>query len=66
MDGLHLIFRSVGILDRTAIADGAFVPLIIWVVAGGVAMGWQFKNIERWTVRTGLAPDDKPVPTTEE
>ena len=50
MDGLHLIFRSVGILDRTAIADGALVPLIIWVVAGGVAMGWQFKNIERWTV----------------
>ncbi len=66
MDGLHLIFRSVGILDRTAIADGAMLPLVIWMVAGSVGMGWQFKNIARWTVNTGLAPDERPVPTTEE
>jgi hypothetical protein len=66
MDGSHLIFRSFGILDRTEIADGAMLPLVIWIVAGTVGMGWQFKNIARWTVRTGLAPDDKPVPTTEE
>ncbi len=66
MDGSHLIFRSMGILDRTAIADGAMFPLIIWAVAGAVGMGWQFKNIARWTIRTGLAPDDRPVPTTED
>ncbi len=49
MDGLHLIFRSIDILDRTTIANGALVPLIIWIVAGTIAMGWQFMNIERWT-----------------
>ncbi len=49
MDGLHLIFASIEILDRTAIANGAVVPLIIWIVAGTIAMGWQFMNIERWT-----------------
>lgn len=48
MDGGHLIFRSFDILDRTAISDGAAVPLIIWIVAGAIAMGWQFMNIERW------------------
>lgn len=51
MDGLHLIFKSIDILDRIAIATGGLVPLIIWVVAGTVAMGWQFMNIERWTGR---------------
>ncbi len=66
MDGLHLIFRSVGILDRTAIADGALVPLVIWVVAGGVAMGWQFKNIERWSVRPDPATVDSPGPASDE
>jgi hypothetical protein len=49
MDGLHLIFSSIGMLDRTATANGAVVPLIIWIVAGTIAMGWQFMNIERWT-----------------
>ena len=49
MDGLYLIFKSIDILDRTAIANGALVPLIIWIVAGTVAMGWQFMNFERWT-----------------
>ena len=49
MDGLHLIFASIEILDRTAIANGAVVPLIIWIVASTIAMGWQFMNIERWT-----------------
>jgi hypothetical protein len=49
MDGGHLIFRSLDILDRAAIAEGAITPLIIWVVVGAIAMGWQFMNIERWT-----------------
>ena len=49
MDGLHLIFSSIDMLDRTATANGAVVPLIIWIVAGAVAMGWQIMNIERWT-----------------
>ncbi len=58
MDGLYLIFRSIGILDRTTIADGALVPLSIWIVVGTVAMGWQFKNIERWTVKARPATDE--------
>ncbi len=58
MDGLYLIFRSIGILDRTTIADGALVPLIIWIVVGTVAMGWQFRNIERWTVKARPATDE--------
>ena len=49
MDGGHLIFQSLGFLDRTAIAQGAVTPLIIWIVGGAIAMGWQFMNIERWT-----------------
>lgn len=66
MDGLHLIFGFIGILDRTAIADGALLPLVVWVVAGGVAMGWQFKNIARWTIRSGLTTQDKPDPASTE
>ena len=58
MDGIHLIFRSLSIFDRTAIADGALVPLMIWIIAGTVAMGWQFKNIERWTVNTHPTTDE--------
>lgn len=49
MDGGHLIFQSMDVLDRTTIAGGAYTPLIIWVVVGAIAMGWQFLNIERWT-----------------
>jgi len=49
MDGLHLIFRSLDILDRAAIAEGASVPLLIWVIVVAIAMGWQIMNIERWT-----------------
>lgn len=49
MDGAHLIFQSLDILDRTTIANGAVAPLIIWLVVGAIAMGWQFMNIERWT-----------------
>ena len=49
MDGIHLILPALDIFDRSAIAGGALAPLIIWVVAGAVAMGWQFSNIERWT-----------------
>ncbi len=66
MDGLHLIFRSVGILDRTAIADGAMLPLVVWIVAGAVGMGWQFRNIERWSVRPGPATVDSPGPASDE
>ena len=58
MDGFHLIFRSLGIFDRTAIADGALVPLMIWIIAGTVAMGWQFKNIEGWTVTDHPSTDE--------
>jgi len=49
MDGLHLILRSVDMLDRTAIGNGSVAPLIVWIVAGTIAMGWQFINIKRWT-----------------
>lgn len=48
MDGLHLILPGMGLVDRTAIADGATLPLIVWVVAGTIGMAWQFKNIGRW------------------
>lgn len=49
MDGVHLLFGSMGIVDRTSIADGAVAPVVIWIVLGVVAMGWQFTNLERWT-----------------
>ena len=49
MDGAHLIFKSMDMLDRSTIAQGAWTPLIIWVVVAAIAMGWQFSNIERWT-----------------
>lgn len=52
MDGIHLIFRSLDVFDRSTIANGAVIPLIIWIVAGAIAMGWQFMNIERWTGKT--------------
>ena len=48
MDGTHLIFRSLDLVDRTAISEGALAPLVVWLVAGAIAMGWQFTNIERW------------------
>ena len=57
MDGLHLIFRSLDMVDRSTISDGAVAPLIIWVVLGALAMAWQFKNIERWTHNAGPATD---------
>ncbi|MDJ0957319.1 MAG: hypothetical protein QNI91_10690 [Arenicellales bacterium] len=53
MDGMHLIFRSLDIFDRTAISDGVAAPLIVWIVVGAIAMGWQFMNIERWSGRAG-------------
>lgn len=52
MDGVHLVFRSLDVFDRSAIANGAVAPLIIWIVAGAFAMGWQFMNIDRWTGTT--------------
>lgn len=57
MDGAHLILGSMAILDRTAIATGAMAPLIVWIVAGTIAMGWQFMNIERWTSGTRPSAD---------
>ena len=50
MDGLHLVFRNVGILDRT---EGGIMPLFIWVGVGVIAMGWQYLNIARWTRNAG-------------
>ena len=49
MDGVHLIFQSLDVLDRTTIALGTITPLVIWIVISAIAMGWQFMNIERWT-----------------
>ena len=71
MDGLHLIFRSLDIVDRTTIADGAVTPLIIWIVVGAIGMGWQFKNIERWTSAVAQAaeessPDSAPPAESNE
>ena len=52
MDGVHLIFQSLDVLDRTTIALGTITPLVIWIVISAIAMGWQFMNIERWTGNT--------------
>ena len=57
MDGVHLIFRSLGIVDRSSIADGAVAPLILWIVLGAAATAWQFANIERWTRNVQRATD---------
>ncbi|MGA7276807.1 MAG: hypothetical protein WBW79_02615 [Desulfocapsaceae bacterium] len=48
MDGIHLIFRSLDIADRSAIAVGAVIPLLVWIVAGTIALIWQFSNLDRW------------------
>lgn len=53
MDGMHLIFGSLDLFDRGAIGEGAAAPLIVWIVVGAIAMGWQFMNIERWAKRAG-------------
>jgi len=58
MDGLHLILPGMGLVDRTAIADGATLPLIVWVVAGTVGMAWQFKNIGSWAKNAVEHADD--------
>jgi hypothetical protein len=50
MDGLHLILRNVDILDRT---DGGFLPLVVWIFAGTLAMSWQFFNLTRWAKNAG-------------
>jgi hypothetical protein len=50
MDGLHLIFRNVDILDRTG---GGTIPLLIWVFVGALAMSWQFMNLAKWAKNTG-------------
>jgi hypothetical protein len=50
MDGLHLIFRNVGILDRT---ESGIVPLLIWIGVGIIASGWQYLNIARWSRDAG-------------
>ena len=52
MDGAHLVLESLRILDRTTIVTGAVTPLIIWLVLGATGIGWQFKNIEKWTKKT--------------
>ena len=57
MDGVHLIFRSLGFVDRTSIGDGAIAPLVIWMVLGAAATAWQFTNIERWTRNVQRATD---------
>ena len=57
MDGVHLIFRSLDIVDRTSIGDGAIAPLVLWMVLGAAATAWQFKNIERWTRNVQRATD---------
>jgi len=44
----------VGAVVGAAIVNGAITPLIVWLVAGAIAMGWQFTNIERWTGTTHL------------
>lgn len=66
MDGVHLIFGFTGILDRTAIADGAMMPLVIWIVAATIGMAWQFKNLARWAVRAGAVTVDDPGPASDD
>lgn len=49
IDGADLLFQETGVFDRTTIASGAVWPLIIWIVLGAIAIGWQVKNVEKWT-----------------
>lgn len=57
MDGVYLMFRSLDIVDRSTIGDGAVAPLIIWMVLGALATAWQFTNVERWTRNVRRATD---------
>ena len=50
MDGLHLIFRNVDLIDRT---NGGMTPILIWIAAGALAMSWQFLNQSKWA-KSGL------------
>ena len=53
IDGAHLLFQETEIFDRTTIASGAIGPLIIWIVLSAIAAGWQVRNIEKWTGKSG-------------
>ncbi len=54
MDGIHLMFRSLDIFDRSAIAEGAVIPVLVWIVAGTIALTWQFRNLHRWVKKVAF------------
>jgi hypothetical protein len=48
MDGLHKLIPSLDMVNRSTIATGGVVPLVIWIVLTAVGLGWQFANIKKW------------------
>jgi len=57
MDGVFLAFGSPSIFNRAGIAEFAIGPIVVWGVLAAIAIGWQLKNIERWTRNTRPAID---------
>ncbi len=48
MDGINELLPGMNMFNRMTIADGGFLPLIIWIVLAAVGLGWQFANIRKW------------------
>lgn len=55
MYGLYHIFQSSTLFYIGNIEHGSVIPLIIWLVASAVAIGWQFANMERWVIKPKLS-----------
>jgi hypothetical protein len=51
MDGVNKLLPNLALSDRSLIASGSFLPLIVWIVLTAVGLGWQFKNIGKWINR---------------
>lgn len=52
MEGLSFIAPSFPLFDKSAIQQGAALPLAAWLVLALVGLGWQFKNLSRWSPNT--------------
>lgn len=47
MDGVNLILPGDW-FNRGAIAGGAFMPLLVWIILAVVGLAWQYSNITNW------------------
>ena len=48
MDGIHKLIPGLDMVNRSTIATGGWIPLVVWIVLTAVGLGWQFANIRKW------------------